>query len=81
MARIECKSCGKQVSDRAKVCPGCGMILIEDEPQPEKIPLLCEECGAEIPEGAESCPSCGCPVPAAEEPMEFENPQKVEISK
>lgn len=78
MALIQCKNCGKDVSDRAKVCPHCGTQLIEDEvtkPQP----IICEECGAEIPQGADSCPNCGCPVPVDGE-ENTEAPQKVELT-
>ena len=78
MALIQCKNCGKDVSDRAKVCPHCGTQLIEDEvTQPQ--PIICEECGAEIPQGADSCPNCGCPVPVDGE-ENTEAPQKVELT-
>lgn len=78
MALIQCKNCGKDVSDRAKVCPHCGTQLIEDEvTQPQ--PIICEECGAEIPQGADSCPNCGCPVPVDGE-ENAEAPQKVELT-
>ena len=78
MALIQCKNCGKDVSDRAKVCPHCGTQLIEDEvTQPQLI--ICEECGAEIPQGADSCPNCGCPVPVDGE-ENTEAPQKVELT-
>lgn len=78
MALIQCKNCGKDVSDRAKVCPHCGTQLIEDEvTQPQ--PIICEECGAEIPQGADSCPNCGCPVPVDRE-ENTEAPQKVELT-
>lgn len=73
MALVNCKHCGKEVSDKAKVCPGCGGNLVDeiavqedatqDVVQAEEIKqLLCEECGAEILEGSEACPKCGCPV-------------------
>ena len=78
MALIQCKNCGKDVSDRAKVCPHCGTQLIDDEvTQPQ--PIICEECGAEIPQGADSCPNCGCPVPVDGE-ENTEAPQKVELT-
>lgn len=78
MALIQCKNCGKDVSDRAKVCLHCGTQLIEDEvTQPQ--PIICEECGAEIPQGADSCPNCGCPVPVDGE-ENTEAPQKVELT-
>ena len=61
MALIPCKSCGKMVSDRARACPACGTILIE-ETIVEKRAVICPDCGAEIPEGVDACPNCGCPV-------------------
>ena len=61
MALIPCKSCGKMVSDRARACPACGTILIE-ETIVEKQAVICPDCGAEIPEGVDACPNCGCPV-------------------
>ena len=65
MAIIKCKTCGEDVSDKAKICPHCGATLIE-EPEEVKAPIICEECGAEIPKGLETCPKCGCPVPQKE---------------
>lgn len=81
MAIIQCKYCGKNVSDKAKSCPLCGGILIEDNSEADQdqsvVPLLCEECNAEIPQGATTCPNCGCPVP--EKTIE-EAAQKVEVT-
>ena len=75
MALIECKFCGKQVSDKAKICPNCGEVLI-----PEEIPevIKCIECGCDIPDGADLCPNCGCPVRMEED---SNSPQKVEVTK
>ena len=28
MALIKCKKCGKEISDKAQVCPGCGEPVI-----------------------------------------------------
>lgn len=66
MALVKCVQCGEEVSDKAKVCPHCGTVLIH---------IICEECGAEIPEGEKVCPKCGCPVPekAEELPKETAN--------
>lgn len=75
MALIECKSCGKQVSDKAKICPNCGEVLIPENPvEPRK----CNECGCEIPVDATSCPNCGCPV---EQETGTSIPQKVEVTR
>ena len=78
MALIPCRNCGKDVSDKAKVCPHCGAQLIEEQAEQPQ-PLLCEECGAEIPPDAEACPNCGCPV-AQQEEQPGEPPQKVELT-
>lgn len=62
MALINCKECGKQVSDKAKICPHCGAHLIEEraiEENMERKIKLCEECGAEIPADSRMCPVCG----------------------
>lgn len=81
MALIQCKVCGKTVSDKAKVCPGCGTDLssgIEEVSPQETQPIICEECGTEIPIGADTCPNCGCPVEDA--PSESSPVQKVELA-
>ena len=64
MALVKCVQCGEEVSDKAKVCPHCGTVLIR---------TVCEECGAEIPEGEKICPKCGCPVPEKSEVQPKEN--------
>ena len=45
MAMITCPNCGEQVSDKAKKCVNCGMVLIQEEKK------LCSECGAELEAG------------------------------
>ena len=30
MALIDCPSCGKEISDKAKVCPQCGKVLHDE---------------------------------------------------
>ena len=57
MALIPCKSCGKQISDRAANCPHCGALQVHSAAQ-----ILCEDCGKPLPESADVCPHCGCPV-------------------
>ena len=80
MALVACKSCGKEISDKAKACPACGAILIEDIVE-KKLPVICQECGFEIPDGAESCPNCGCPVELDDSvDGEADQPQKVELT-
>lgn len=58
MALIPCRSCGKQISDKAASCPYCGAAPERPEQQ-----TLCEECGQPLPESSDLCPYCGCPVP------------------
>ena len=74
MAMIICPNCGKQVSDKAKKCVHCGMVLIQEEKK------KCAECGAELEEGATECPNCGCPVEELNASDKHEKPQKVEVT-
>ena len=61
MALTNCPNCGKEVSTRAAVCPGCGyeFTITPESEQTRPTIRKCEDCGAEIPEGAELCPNCG----------------------
>lgn len=78
MALITCSNCGKEISDKAKVCPQCGQpVLLAPVEAEAAEPMICQECGAEVPAGSECCPNCGCPAPEKEEP---EVPQKVEVT-
>ena len=54
MTLIKCAECGKSISDKATVCPNCGVPIIAKK--------YCTECGKEISDKATSCPNCGCPV-------------------
>jgi len=36
MAIIKCKECGKDVSDRATVCPHCGYVFASEEEKAKK---------------------------------------------
>ena len=69
MALISCSNCGKEVSDKAKICPNCGCQLIE-EIIAEETPIICEDCGSEIPPDADACPKCGCPISKDNEKFE-----------
>ena len=53
MALIKCSECGREVSDKASVCPDCGC--------PIEKKVICQECGQEFLESDTSCPKCGCP--------------------
>lgn len=58
MALKTCTGCGELISDRAKICPKCGVKLITEE---DKL-ISCPECNTEIPIGADACPVCGYPI-------------------
>lgn len=82
MALISCPNCGKDISDKAKVCPACSYELPtkerneEDRKQSEQ--LVCEECGECFSKELAACPKCGCPAPQAD--VVKEQPQKVEVT-
>lgn len=42
MALIKCPECGKEISDKAEVCPSCGYPVDEDEGEEEKRDLSYE---------------------------------------
>ncbi len=79
MALISCSNCGKEVSDKAKICPSCGYQLVE-KIITEETPIICEDCGTEMPPYADACPKCGCPVSEKNEISDESAPQKVEIA-
>ncbi|MCQ2609239.1 MAG: zinc ribbon domain-containing protein [Lachnospiraceae bacterium] len=54
MALINCPECGKQISDKAKVCPNCGY---ETDQMSSKV--KCPECGNELSSQETICPECG----------------------
>ena len=51
MALINCKECGKEISDTASVCPHCGAPVVKD--------VYCQKCGTKVPENVQYCPACG----------------------
>ena len=53
MALIKCNECGKEISDRAKVCPHCGF---------ENRITFCPECNKKLSSNVSVCPHCGCPI-------------------
>ncbi len=69
MALVKCEICGKDISDKATVCPRCGT------PREVVNTISCTECGAVIPVGATECPVCGCPVEITRETPTFVQPQ------
>jgi len=55
VALINCEECGKQISDSAAACPGCGGLVTKT--------IDCFECGKTMSGLAKSCPECGAPAP------------------
>lgn len=53
MALIKCNECGKEISDKAKVCPNCGG---------KNNIMICIECKKEISKTNSQCPYCGFKV-------------------
>lgn len=56
-----CIHCGKQIDDKAYVCPYCG-IRVSDEvrmPDEEEKPRYCTHCGQRISPQAYICVHCG----------------------
>ena len=60
MAMIKCTECGKDISDKAKKCPYCGKVFLEEVPVVKVI--ICGECGTVLSESDKVCHNCGCPV-------------------
>lgn len=70
MALIRCPECGREISDKASACPGCGCPVEEfgqEEQQkaarelpPEERPEMmeCVKCGRKIPTTIAECPFC-----------------------
>lgn len=70
MALIRCPECGREISDKASACPGCGCPVKEfgqEEQQkaarelpPEERPEMmeCVKCGRKIPTTIAECPFC-----------------------
>ena len=46
MALIQCKECGKQISDKASACPTCGAPMNQDnrDPLEQESGTLCKNC-------------------------------------
>lgn len=67
MALMKCSECGREISDKAEACPGCGLppfVQIYEAYEPfvetcaEADFINCEECGRELPNQATVCPEC-----------------------
>lgn len=51
MSLTKCNECGKEVSDRATSCPGCGAPISNTK--------YCKYCGKQIEKDCVVCPKCG----------------------
>lgn len=51
MALIKCPECGREISDTAKKCIGCGYAFTETK--------FCRFCGEKIPSDSVVCTKCG----------------------
>ena len=63
MALIKCPECGKEISDKSKICIGCGFPIHEffEEEKKEKNLLLeykCPNCGYQNEIGEDYCENC-----------------------
>ena len=56
MAIIKCPECGHQISDRAPICPNCGVEIAGNI-------IKCNDCGEVFLKDEELCPHCHCPAP------------------
>ncbi|MDE5758853.1 MAG: TM2 domain-containing protein [Allobaculum sp.] len=54
MALINCPECGRQISDQAKSCPGCGTPI-----NSTNATKFCQHCGEKIDKDCVVCPKCG----------------------
>ena len=56
MSIVNCKECGGDISNKAQVCPHCGV--------PEPVPYVnCRECGEIISIDSQFCSYCGISEP------------------
>ena len=60
MAMISCRECGKEISDTATACVGCGAPVTQ---------TACKECGSATTPGMAACANCGAPIAAQQQPQ------------
>ena len=65
MALINCPNCNKEISDKAKVCVGCGHQILDDT-NTEKRMVTCPECGEIADSLTNICSNCGYPLNSLE---------------
>lgn len=56
MALIKCSECGREISDKAVSCPGCGCPVNQDSNDSDII--TCSKCKFSIPADSKYCPNC-----------------------
>ena len=61
MALINCSNCNKEISDKAKVCVGCGHQLVNEVETVGKM-VNCPECDVITDTLTDTCPNCGYPL-------------------
>lgn len=61
MALIKCPECGREISDKSKICIHCGYPL-ENEKDKKELCVKCPECENEIENKVKKCPYCGYPI-------------------
>lgn len=57
MALIKCPECGREVSDSAIVCPGCGYPI--QQRKENNLDNICPECGNLLGNDKSKCSKCG----------------------
>ncbi len=62
MAMVKCSECGKDISDKAAACIGCGAPISPSNNEKIEPTIKCEECGKEISIKSTTCPECGVPI-------------------
>ncbi|MFX0115631.1 MAG: zinc ribbon domain-containing protein [Candidatus Hodarchaeota archaeon] len=62
---LNCKSCGKKLSNDAKFCTECGERIIR-EPTPTRA-QFCGNCGSSLTASAKFCMKCGIPIAKLEQ--------------
>ena len=61
MALINCRECGKEISDQSQQCIHCGCPVVAPT-QISTQKIYCKECGKEIKENLQYCSYCGAPI-------------------
>lgn len=76
MALIQCPKCGRDISNKALICPHCQEVLKQEE----RAKIYCQECGEELDSEDKVCHKCGCPVEILNETIS-ENDKRISRKK